>query len=69
LANLWLRASDQQAIADAANRLDRALAIDPDAKGQSVGKFFVREETLLAVLYHVNEGDRMVRVIAVKRTA
>jgi hypothetical protein len=37
LTNLWLRASDQQAIADAANRLDRALAIDPDAKGHRLG--------------------------------
>jgi hypothetical protein len=69
LTNLWLRAPDQQVVADASNRLDAALANDPETKGRRLGKFFVREDAPLAVLYHVDSADRMVRVIAVRRTA
>jgi hypothetical protein len=69
LINLWLRASDQQAVADASNRLDAALANDPQTKGKPMRRFFVREDAPLAVLYHVDSGDCMVRVIAVRRTS
>src|SRR5262245_6885751 len=67
LTNLWLQAPDQQAVADASDRLDIALANDPQAKGKPLGKFFVREDAPLSVLYHVAPGDRMVRIMAVKR--
>jgi hypothetical protein len=67
LANLWLRATDRQAVADAADRLDNALRNDPEKKGRQHGLFFVRDDAPLAVLYHVDPGDRMVRVIQVKR--
>lgn len=67
LASLWLNATDKQAVADASNRLDEALAEDPELKGTPLGKFFVMEEAPLAVLYHVAMDDRMVRVISVKR--
>jgi len=67
LANLWLQAPDRQAVADASDRLDAALANDPQSKGKRVGKFLVREESPLAVLYHVDPGDRTVRVLSVKR--
>lgn len=32
-ARLWLASSDKQAVSDAANGIDRELAIDPDTKG------------------------------------
>ncbi len=67
LFNLWLHAPDQQAVADASNRLDAALMNDPETKGTPLGKFFVREDAPLAVLYHVAPADRMVRVVSVKR--
>jgi hypothetical protein len=69
LANLWLQAPDQQAVADASDRLDAVLATDPETKGKPWGKFFIREDAPLAVMYHVDPGDRMVRVMAVKRIA
>jgi hypothetical protein len=67
LANLWIHATDQQAVADASDRLDVVLRDDPDTKGRPLGKFLVRDEAPLSVLYHVEPGDRMVRVVAVRR--
>ena len=67
LIDLWMQAADRQAVADASDRLDIELAVDPETKGISRGKFFQREEPPLAVLYHVAPDDRMVRVVAVKR--
>jgi hypothetical protein len=68
LTNLWLNASDRQAVTDASNCIDLALANDPDTKGQPQGSFLSLEIAPLAVLYEVDPGDRMVRVITVKRT-
>jgi hypothetical protein len=67
LTNLWLNAPDQRAVAEASNRLDRDLVIDPAVKGSKLGNFFVREDAPLAILYQVDPGDGMVRVMAVKR--
>jgi hypothetical protein len=67
LADLWRKATDQQAVADASDRLDLALRDDPERKGSPSGKFFVREEDPLAVLYRVDPGDCKVEIVAVKR--
>ena len=67
LTNLWLRASDQQAVADASDYFDALLATDPETKGKPTGKFFVLEKAPLAILYHVDPGDCMVRILTVKR--
>ncbi len=67
LANLWMKAADQQKVAEASDRLDAALLEDPDKKGVPFGKFFVREDAPLSIMYDVDPGDRMVRVMAVKR--
>jgi hypothetical protein len=69
LMNLWIQAVDRQAVADASNLVDDALRDDPEAKGRPAGNYFIREEAPISVLYHVDPGDRMVRVIAVKRLA
>ena len=67
LANLWMHAPDQQEVADASDRLDVDLRHVPDKKGKPFGKFFVREDAPLGIMYHVDAADRMVRVITVKR--
>jgi hypothetical protein len=67
LANLWMHAPDQQEVAEASNRLDAALGDEPDKKGRPFGKFFVQEDAPLAIMYHVDAADRMVRVITAKR--
>jgi hypothetical protein len=67
LANLWMHALDQQEVADASDRLDAALAHEPDKKGKPVGKFYVREDAPLSIMYHIDPADRMVRVMTVKR--
>jgi hypothetical protein len=67
LMRLWTQASDRQAVADAADLIDIALANDPETKGTQVGKLFLRKNAPLAVLYHVDPGDRMVRVFHVTR--
>jgi hypothetical protein len=67
LANLWMMASDQQPVADASDRIDAALANDPETKGKRSGKFWIRDDPPLSVLYYVSALDRMVWVISVKR--
>jgi hypothetical protein len=61
-----LRATDQQAVANASDRLDEALAVDPETKGKQLGTFFTRADTPFSVLY-LSPADRMVRVVSVKR--
>jgi len=50
LANLWMAATNRQAVSDAANRIDRALRDDRETKGMPFGRFFIREDRPLAVL-------------------
>jgi hypothetical protein len=66
LLRLWLAASDKQAVTNAANAIDRELAIDPDTKG-SVVRDQLRELNAppLRVLYLVSEPDRLVKILAV----
>jgi hypothetical protein len=66
LANLWIQATNRQAVADAGNRIDVALRDDPDSKARPFGKFFIYEDQPLAVLLEIDPGDRMVRVLSVK---
>jgi len=67
LANLWMHAPDQQEVADASDRLDGDLIHEPDKKGKPFGKFFIREDPPLGIMYHVDPADRMVRIMTVKR--
>lgn len=34
LADIWVTASDPQAVTDACNRIDQALAVNPDQRGK-----------------------------------
>jgi hypothetical protein len=67
LAMLWNQASDRQAVADAADRLDIILRDDPESKGRPVGTFFAFDAAPLSVLYRVDPADRMVTVVRVMR--
>ena len=65
-ATLWLNAGNRQAIADAANAIERQLASDPFNAGESrEGSKRVLIEPPLAVLYDVSEQDRTVSVWSV----
>jgi hypothetical protein len=68
LIRLWMRAADQQAVADAANRIERDLARDAHAKGNPQGVFRTYCDDPLAVMFHVDPGDCMVRIFQVRRT-
>lgn len=67
LARLWMQASDRQAVSDSADRIDGALKDDPDKKGSLLGPLYVFHGDTLSVLYSVDDGDRMVRVMQVRR--
>lgn len=66
LATLWNDAVDQQAVADSSDRIDDELKYHPDRKGIPFGRLRIYSDDPLAVLYEVDPGDCMVRIIAVK---
>jgi hypothetical protein len=70
LAEIWLAASDQSDVSDAANGIDQHLANDPwthgESRDQDVRVFFVPP---LAVLYSISDADRLVEVLRVWRSA
>jgi hypothetical protein len=66
LARIWLDAIDRQAIANAANSIDRQLAMAPLVVGESrEGNSRILFESPLTVFYDVDEQDRQVTVWAV----
>jgi hypothetical protein len=68
LAELWLSATDQQAIADAADAIDAALSHNPRAAGESrVGDTRILLESPLGVYFDVSIADRTVFVWMVWR--
>jgi plasmid stabilization system protein ParE len=67
LARLWAEADDRQAVAESADRIDRLLWNDPERKGEPLGPFRALCDDPLSVLYTVDEGDRIARVIQVRR--
>jgi hypothetical protein len=67
LADLWTTGSDRQAVADAANEIDRLLKYRADTVGSALGQHRLLVIEPLEVLYRVLPDDRMVRVIRVAR--
>jgi hypothetical protein len=66
LANIWLNAPDQQAVANAADKVDRLLAKDPLEAGESRdGNSRVIIEPPLTMMYDVYPDDNLVEVFAV----
>ncbi len=68
LTDLYNRAVDKQTFTDAANRIDALLRDDPEKWAKPLGKFHVLTVEPVSVLFHVDPGDCMVRVISVRRT-
>lgn len=67
LADIWNRARDRQAVADAANRIDRLLRIDPDLKGRPFHNRRVFSDPPLVVTFAVYPDDCRVEVLQVRR--
>ena len=66
LAELWLNATDRQAVARSSNAIARQLAADPLIAGESrEGNLRILIEPPLAVIYDVSESDRLVAVWSV----
>ncbi len=67
LAELWLNCDSKQALADAADKIDRALSSNPFSAGESrSGDFRILIESPLAVVFDVNPQDMLVTVWHVK---
>jgi plasmid stabilization system protein ParE len=67
LAELWLQAVDKQAVADAADRIDRWLRLKPEEMGRQRQGYRVFAEEPLVVGFEVSPEDCLVRVVWVHR--
>jgi hypothetical protein len=68
LADIWNRASDRRAVADAANRIDAELRTDAHQKGRPLGG--QRRDLRVAplgVIFTVSPADRLATVLKVRR--
>jgi hypothetical protein len=66
LADIWLNAPDQQAVADAADKIDRILARNPLDAGESRGGTMrIIIERPLTILFDAFPDDALVSVFAV----
>jgi hypothetical protein len=66
LAELWMQASDREQFVNAANLIDRELAIAPDAVGeQRIGSIRVVVVPPVGIYFRVNAEDRQVLVLTV----
>jgi hypothetical protein len=68
LADLWIRAQDRNAVTTAAHAIDVELAEDAATKGGEVSeglRAFLAPP--LRILFAVDEGDRLVEVVRVRR--
>ena len=65
LADIWMRASDRQAVNDATLAIDRALAHDPETKGEEYYGDRLLVAVPLAVTYTVRRDDRIAEVLQV----
>ncbi len=62
LARLWNRGPDRQAIADAANRIDAELRVDPDRKAQDFYGDWLYVEPPLSVVFVIRHADCIVEI-------
>jgi hypothetical protein len=66
LADLWLKATDPQAVTAASNQIDRLLAESPLTVGESrVSSLRILVVEPLVAVYDVREADHLVKVWAV----
>ncbi len=66
LATIWANATERNAVTEASDRIDAALARDPLGVGESrADRYRVLIDLPLVVYYEVSEPDRRVRVLRV----
>ena len=66
LAQIWLVSTHKLAITNAANEIDRRLALEPSKKGSFVrNQLRVFGVSPLRVLYRVSEPDLLVTILAI----
>jgi plasmid stabilization system protein ParE len=65
LADIWTRATDRRAVADAANKIDRLLRASPMTVGQQYGTDRRLLIDPLEVIFSVHPDDCMLRVLKV----
>jgi plasmid stabilization system protein ParE len=65
LAEIWLAATDRQAITQAAHVIDQLLAFDPLAQGEEFYGDRILVALPLVVTFAVNEQDRTVQILQV----
>jgi plasmid stabilization system protein ParE len=65
LALIWIQAPDQQAVADAANRIERALQSNADRKGVLHEDLRIYFDLPLIVAFEVSLADRLVEIVSV----
>ena len=68
LADIWNNAFDRDAVTDASNQIDRELRVDAERKGTDLQNRRLFVVPPLAVVFVVDSGDCMVRVLNVRRT-
>jgi plasmid stabilization system protein ParE len=68
LAEIWINTDDRQAVTAASHRIDQLLKTDPQMRGESRSRNNrVLVVPPLAVYYDVNEEDRTVHVLTVRK--
>ena len=68
LAEIWLKASDRQVVADAFDRIESSLKNDAHLQGQQhPNGWRVITVAPLAVAFRVSEDDRLVTIVEVHR--
>ena len=63
LTEIWLRAENQKAITEAAERIENVLRSNPDTRGQDFYGDRIYQDGPLAVVYQVLPDDRMVKIL------
>lgn len=66
LAEIWTRASDRQAVTNAAGLIDEVLSVDPSVKGNDFYGDRILVEAPLAVTFTVRPDDRTVVILEVR---
>lgn len=68
LVEIWLAASDRDAITSATYAVDRELRLDADSKGEELAEGLRSlNESPLRVIFTVSGDDRLVEVVRVAR--
>jgi hypothetical protein len=66
LADIWLKATDRQAVADAFDRIESSLKNDPHLQGREhPSGWRVITVPPLAVAFRVSDDDRLVKILSV----